>query len=113
MLSKNVIAGLGEIGNPIFKLLSKYIPTIGFDLDKTLIEKKSFEKYSNHPTSNLHICIPFNKQFSSNVLELKKKFDPKLIIIHSTISPGTTKNLQKKLDVPIIYSATCGVHARM
>ena len=35
------------------------------------------------------------------------------MIIHSTIEPSTTKKIQKKLKIPIIYSATRGVHARM
>ena len=41
------------------------------------------------------------------------KFNPKYLVIHSTISPHTTQNLQKKLPIPVIYSATRGVHKRM
>ena len=46
-------------------------------------------------------------------MEATKKFHPKGIVIHSTIKPGTTEKLQKKLPIPIIYSATRGVHKRM
>ena len=35
------------------------------------------------------------------------------IVIHSTIRPGTTKILQGKLPIPVIYSATRGIHKRM
>jgi len=35
------------------------------------------------------------------------------IVIHSTISPNTTEKLQKNLSIPIMYSATRGVHKRM
>ena len=49
----------------------------------------------------------------NNVLKLNKKFKPECIVIHSTINPGTTKTLQKKLSIPVIYSATRGVHKRM
>ena len=38
---------------------------------------------------------------------------PECIVIHSTISPGTTERLQKHLPVPVIYSAIRGVHKRM
>ena len=38
---------------------------------------------------------------------------PESIVIHSTIKPKTTQNLQKKISIPIIYSATRGVHKRM
>ena len=61
----------------------------------------------------MHVCIPFTKSFQSEVIKLEKKFKAKGIVIHSTISPNTTKKLQGKLSVPIIYSATRGVHKRM
>ena len=104
------MVGLGEIGLPIFKLLSKYFPTDGFDK----IEKLNLQKFSKTKDIELmHVCIPFTKSFQSEVIELEKKFKAKGIIIHSTISPNTTKKLQGKLSVPIIYSATRGVHKRM
>ena len=37
----------------------------------------------------------------------------KCIVIHSTIKPGITEELQGKLPIPVIYSATRGVHKRM
>jgi UDP-N-acetyl-D-mannosaminuronate dehydrogenase len=49
----------------------------------------------------------------TNILKLYKKFQPECIIIHSTIKPGTTEKLQKKIPIPVIYSATRGVHKRM
>jgi len=61
----------------------------------------------------LHICIPFTGKFIQNVLALNKKYHPKGIVIHSTISPGTTKKFQEKLSIPVIYSPTRGVHKRM
>ena len=42
-----------------------------------------------------------------------KNFKPECIVIHSTIGSGTTERIQKKIDVPLIYSATRGVHKRM
>lgn len=113
MASKNVIAGLGEIGLPIFKLVSKTNACVGYDLDDKLMALTNKKQYNDLPTKFLHICIPFNDRFSSNVISLYKKFTPEIIVIHSTISPNTTKKLQKKLLIPIIYSATRGVHKRM
>ena len=110
MLKKDIVVGLGEIGLPIFKLLSKKIKIDGFDK----IEKLNSNKFSNIKNIEfMHICIPFSKNFEKSVLELTKKFNPDGIVIHSTISPNTTKKLQTKLDLPIIYSATRGVHKRM
>ena len=56
---KNVVSGLGEIGLPIFKLISKNYPTIGYDLNSLLINKKQYQKYEKLETLFLHICIPF------------------------------------------------------
>ena len=110
--TKDVVAGLGEIGGPIFQLLSKATTTIGYDTNPKL-NKKSSKKHSLLQTNFLHICIPFTGKFTSNVVALYRKYQPKGIIIHSTISPGTTKKLQEKLSIPIIYSAIRGVHKRM
>ena len=110
MKSQNVVAGLGEIGKPILQLLSKKIDVAGYDVNPKLMSKPLNENIS---TSILHICIPFTKKFNSNVLSLYRKFNPEIIVIHSTVSPHTTENIQKKLPVPVIYSATRGIHKRM
>ena len=109
---KDVVAGLGEIGNPIFKLVSKYVKTVGYDKDTKLIPKSN-QKYIELPTRFIHICIPYNKTFGSNIKKLITKFSPKAIVIHSTIQPKTTSQLQSKFKIPVIYSATRGVHKRM
>ena len=49
----------------------------------------------------------------ANIISLNKKFKPKCIVIHSTISPNTTTKIQTQTDVPVMYSATRGVHKRM
>ena len=113
MIKRNIVVGIGEIGKPILKLLSKQSITIGFDLNPDLMDKRKFERYKDLQTSFLHIAIPVTARFIDNVLKLEKKFKPECIIIHSTIKPGTTKQLQRKLSIPVIYSATRGVHKRM
>ena len=113
MKTKQVVCGLGEIGNPIYKILNSANPTQAFDIDTKLLPKHN-SKLDEYETQFLHICIPFNSKFIKNTQELKKKFSPQGIIIHSTISPGTTKKIQEKIkDIPILYSATRGVHKRM
>ena len=113
IMKKDIVAGLGEIGQPILKLLSKKELAVGYDLDKKLMNSKKFKKLELFQTRFLHITIPVTKKFNSNVIELYKKFQPECIVIHSTISPGTTEKLQKKLEIPVIFSATRGVHKRM
>ncbi|SVD85377.1 uncharacterized protein METZ01_LOCUS438231, partial [marine metagenome] len=112
-MKKDIIVGLGEIGKPILKLLSKRNIVVGFDLNHDLMDQIKFEKYKNLKTSFLHIAIPGTDNLIDNVLKLYKKFQPECIVIHSTIRPGTTEKLQKKIPIPVIYSATRGVHKRM
>jgi len=113
MSKKNVVVGLGEIGSPILKLLSKTSLVTGYDINQSKIDRKKLTKSQKIKTSFLHICIPFSSKFNQNVIGLVKKFQPEVVVIHSTISPGTTKKLQSKLSIPVIYSATRGIHKRM
>jgi len=112
-MKKDIVAGIGEIGKPILKLLSKHGVVVGFDLNPDLMDERKFERYESLKTSFLHIAIPITGKFINNVLKLYKKFQPECIVIHSTIKPGMTEKLQKKLSIPVIYSATRGVHKRM
>ena len=106
------MVGLGEIGFPIFRLIKKNFPVIGFDKNKELIPKakKTMDEYD---TRFLHICIPFGDEFSHEITRLIDKFVPLGIVIHSTVSPNTTSQLQKSVNLPIIYSPIRGVHKKM
>jgi len=112
-MKKNIVAGLGEIGFPIYKLLSRNSSVVGYDINKKLMNLKKFNELENIDTIFLHICIPHSKNFEKNVKLLIKKFNPEITVIHSTVSPLTTSSLQSKSKIPIIYSATRGVHKRM
>ena len=100
MANKDVVAGLGEIGGPILQLISKVKPAVGFDINEKLMDERKFEKYEEMHTQFLHICIPFTKNFIPSVISLYRKFRPHGIVIHSTISPGTTTKIQTKLPIP-------------
>jgi UDP-N-acetyl-D-mannosaminuronate dehydrogenase len=112
-MKKDIVVGLGEIGKPILKLLSKDSIVVGFDKNPNLMDKKKFSKYKHLETSFLHIAIPVTDKFINDILNFHNKFQPECVVIHSTIKPGTTEKLQRKLSIPIIYSATRGVHKRM
>jgi len=111
-LKKDIVVGLGEIGLPLRKLLSKSFIVEGYDINPKLIPK-NLKKNERLPIRFLHICIPYAKNFNSQILKLEKKFHPQGIVIHSTIKPSTTFNIQRKLQIPVIYSPTRGVHKRM
>lgn len=113
LTKKDVVCGLGEIGGPILQLISKSAPAVGYDTNSKLTDQRKLDRLEKIPTNLLHVAIPYNAKFHDNVVKLISKFKPEGVIIHSTISPGTTERLQKKVDVPIVYSATRGVHKRM
>lgn len=111
--SKDIVIGLGEIGKPILQVLSKSFLTVGYDINPELMNKKQFLDKKDIPNDFLHICIPFSKNFVKTIEKLNNEFSPKSIVIHSTVSPYTTEQIQKKISVPVLYSATRGVHKRM
>ena len=57
-MKKDVVAGLGEIGYPILKLLSKKQTTVGYDIDKSSMNESKFKTLQDTQTSFLHIAIP-------------------------------------------------------
>lgn len=113
MMTKDIVVGLGEIGIPILKVISTATLAVGYDINTALVDKEKLKKYDKINTKFLHICIPFTNDFIKNVILLYKKFNPRYIVVHSTVSPYTTRKLQEKLPIPIIYSATRGIHKRM
>ena len=110
-MKKDVVIGLGEIGLPIYKIISKHFPVEGIDINPILNKEKSSLK--NHDVAFIHFCIPFSKNFFNIIKKYEKKIEPEAIVIHSTISPKTTEKLQKMIKSPVIYSATRGVHKSM
>ena len=110
-MKKDVVIGLGEIGLPIYKTISKHFPVEGIDINPILNKEKP--SLTNHDIAFVHFCIPFSKNFFNIIKKYEKKFQPEAIVIHSTISPKTTEKLQKLIKSPVIYSATRGVHKRM
>jgi UDP-N-acetyl-D-mannosaminuronate dehydrogenase len=112
-VNKDLVIGLGEIGKPILKVLSKSFPTTGFDLNPKLMNKNDYNRMRDYKTIIAHICIPYSNKFKAQVLNIINSHKPEIIVIHSTVSIGTTEKIQKKTKTPIIYSATRGIHKRM
>ena len=112
-LPKDIVVGLGEIGMPLFKVLAKSFPIVGYDKRTDLIHARQAKQLQNEPTIFIHICIPFLDNFVGEIKKLVTKYKPQGIVVHSTIKPHTTETIQRDLKIPVIYSATRGVHKRM
>jgi UDPglucose 6-dehydrogenase len=103
------IIGQGFVGNAVFNKFKKYYNVLTFDLDKTLCNS-SFEKINNE-CKYIFVCLPtpMNKDGSCHigiVDDLLTKLDKysneisqsKIVVVKSTIPPGTTKKWNDKFD---------------
>ena len=102
-----VVIGLGEVGRPLYDLLSEaHKPTIGVDRAEVTVEEE---------VSIMHLCYPFHDtaNFVQIALDYTAKYNPAIIVINSTVAPGTTTKLEKRAGVNCVYSPVRGKHARM
>ena len=60
----------------------------------------------------LNICIPWSDNFIKIVKKEIKQIKPKLVIIHSTVAPGTTKKIGESCfpKSALVHSPVRGVH---
>jgi UDP-N-acetyl-D-mannosaminuronate dehydrogenase len=102
-----LVVGLGEVGKPLFTILNEQEPTaIGIDINPVPVDQS---------VGILHICFPFinTAQFKSAVEGYAIKFSPSVIVINSTIVPGTTRDLERATGIPCVYSPVRGKHTKM
>ncbi len=110
----DIILGMGEVGETIFKLLvERNFDCIGIDESESKCRNYSEGTTIKEP-EYLHVCIPGElEEFPEIVFDWINKIDEiKGVLIHSTVRPGTTKIIQDKFEVPILYSPIRGVHRR-
>jgi len=101
-----VVAGMGEVGRPLSRILSRQYECVGVDVQPVEITK---------PCSVLHLCFPFQiPDFVGTAARYVLKYQPALTIINSTIAPGTTRKVQEAVgEFGVAYSPVRGKHARM
>jgi len=110
----DIILGMGEVGETLFDLLvDRKFDCVGIDLDDTKCKKYSENEVIKNP-EYLHVCLPGELTgFTNIVLNWMDKIkNIQVVIIHSTVKPGTTKIIQEKSSIPILFSPVRGVHRR-
>jgi len=95
------ILGYGEVGKAVAKFYNDHKV-------KDLSRKDNFKGIDI-----LNVCIPWSDKFSEIVEKEIKLSKPKLTIIHSTVEPGTTKQLSSKFKGMVVHSPVRGVHPRL
>jgi len=110
----DIILGMGEVGETLFDLLvDRKVDCIGIDLDNSKCKNFSENEIIKNP-EYLHVCLPGELvKFTDIVVDwIDKIKNIQVVIIHSTVKPGTTKNIQEKSSIPILFSPVRGVHKR-
>jgi UDP-N-acetyl-D-mannosaminuronate dehydrogenase len=111
-----LILGLGEIGHTLFALFKdakNNFDVYGLDLDEKKMRAldQSRNKFPSQ-MDTLHICLPcINQQnFADITVGYVKEFKPKLVIIDSTVPPGTTMKIAQGCKCLVAHSPVRGVH---
>ena len=112
---KVLVVGLGEVGLPLYELLKecgKFL-VYGFDIDEEKMREVG-QSRSGLPSEVdvMHVCIPcFSRdEFVDVVVGYVERFKPKLVIINSTVPPGTTQKVHGRCDCHVAHSPVRGVH---
>ena len=110
----DIILGMGEVGETLFDLLvDRKFDCIGIDLDDSKCKNYTENEIIENP-QYLHVCLPGElEKFTDIVIEwINKIKNIQVAVIHSTVKPGTTKTIQEKSSIPILFSPVRGVHRR-
>ena len=101
-----VCIGTGEIGKPLYELLNGTYRTLPID---PIHHPENQAKIVN--CDFMHVCIPGDlENFDKMILDYIHHYEPDYVFIHSTVVPGTCKQLQEQTKVPIISSPVHGKH---
>jgi UDP-N-acetyl-D-mannosaminuronate dehydrogenase len=102
---KIAVVGLGEVGKPLFELISECHEVVGVDIAPV----ERFEQIEV-----LHICFPFEiSDFIGETARYIEIFRPILTIINSTVAVGTTRTIAERTGAAVVNSPIRGKHARM
>ena len=110
----DIILGMGEVGKTLFDLLvEKKFKCIGIDVDSSKCKNYSENSTIDNP-EYLHVCLSGElTEFVDITSNWVSKLEGlKAVLVHSTVKPGTTKNIQEKSRVPVLFSPVRGVHRR-
>ena len=99
-----IVVGLGQVGKPLLELVERRYSAIGIDIEPVR---------GSATCGILHICFPFSGKFVSAAVEYIKRYSPLLVIINSTVAPGTTRTIYSLTGASLAYSPVRGKHIRM
>lgn len=99
------ILGNGEVGSAIKKIAGKKHEVFYKDRKNDYIKGQKIDV--------LHVCIPYSRDFIKIVSSAIAQYRPSLVIIESTVAPGTTDKIHKKTKANICHSPIRGIHPNL
>jgi UDP-N-acetyl-D-mannosaminuronate dehydrogenase len=102
-----LVVGLGEVGKPLYTILKKHDPEVtGVDIDPVSLEQH---------VGIMHVCFPFKTldQFRREVAAYARKYNPEIIVVNSTVVPGTTRAIEEETGILSVNSPIRGKHTKM
>lgn len=106
--------GLGEVGRPIYEILKeRFSEVYGYDLDP-LVRVDDLESILKG-VDVVHIAYPFRSlnEFVESVVDYARELEAEIVIVHSTVAPGTTRIIQSKTSSHVAYSPVRGKHPHL
>ena len=101
-----IVLGLGEVGKPLFDIISVHCPTIGVDVTPPKERPENVDV--------MHVCYPFQiRDFLGETERYINWFKPRLTVINSTVAVGTTRKISEMTGAALAHSPVRGKHARM
>jgi UDP-N-acetyl-D-mannosaminuronate dehydrogenase len=111
-----LVIGLGEVGQPLYELLKE---NLSFDVYALDLNKEKMRDIGQHESDFpseievMHVCIPCSDKtkFVKTVVDYIHRFNPKLVIINSTVELGATLDVYKHCgNCLVAHSPIRGVH---
>tara|TARA_R100001480_G_scaffold18283_2_gene27737 strand:+ start:17090 stop:17881 length:792 start_codon:yes stop_codon:yes gene_type:complete len=103
-----IIGSAGQVGRALFRAMKHKFNVYKQDIVKIPCKEGfKYDKADPKQASGLitHICIPFSDKFEEEITKVSETYNPSLMIIHSSINPGTTKLLFDK-GLKVVHSPT-------
>jgi UDP-N-acetyl-D-mannosaminuronate dehydrogenase len=93
---KILVVGYGEVGKPLFEIVRGVYP----DAEWLDVESKEV----NITPDIMHICFPEQTRtdFVMSCVKYVERFSPELVLIESTVTPGTTLEIHRKLTENVL-----------
>lgn len=108
-----LVVGLGEVGRPLYDIAvdSGCCEVYGYDIDASKTVNRLEEIVS--PIDYLHIAIPYSNRFVEVVKSYIDMFSPRIVFIHSTVAPGTSRKIYNLAKKPVAYTPVRGKHPNL